>query len=179
MLVESDLPLVVQGDVDLGIAFIKARALFGEVTVDWQSQSNQARADLAEICIAAESCTITLERSTLRAKALSAWIDITPNTEVEGEHTDGRTNTAVNIDFSCRAVRERNAFAGKPDVQLQILVEVVARLEISRDRGFVIGLGDTAEDVIVHQRAAEGEIPRLEPPRRRPPDTLDRPIDPK
>src|SRR5437899_1592871 len=147
MLVDAELPLVVKRHVDLGVTFIKAGAFLGEVTVDRETDST-----LGEIDAVAEDGAISLQRSALRAKALSAWIEITPNTEVEGEHTDGRTNTAV---------------------EPQILVEVVARFEIGRDRGLVIGLGDTAEDVIVHQRAAEGEIPRLERRWWRRPDSFD------
>ena len=72
------------------------------------------------------------------------------------------TDTAVDVDFSRGAVREGDARAGEADVELQVLGDVVARLEVSRDRGLVVGLGDTAEDVVVHDRAAEGDIPGIE-----------------
>src|SRR5713226_8087857 len=149
--VDADLPLVVEGDIDLGITFIKAGAFLGEVAVDWQTT-----ADLAEIGRAAENCAVTLERSALRAEALSTRIDVTPNAEVEGEHADGRADTTVDVDFGRRAVREGDALTGGADVELHVLVDVVARLEIGGDRRFVVGLGDTAEHVIVHECAAEG-----------------------
>src|SRR5216683_2394319 len=171
VLVDAELPLVVDGDIDLGVTFIKAGAFLGEVAVDWQTT-----ADLAEIGVAAESCAVTLERSALRAEALSTRIDVTPNAEVEGEHADGRADTAVDVDFSRRAVREGDALTGGADVELHVLVDVVARLEVGGDRRLVVGLGDAAEDVIVHECAAEGEIPRLERRRRRRLDGLYRHI---
>src|SRR5260370_34741160 len=137
--------MVVNGDIALGITFIKVGVFLGEFAVDWQTT-----ADLAEIGVAAENCAVTLERSALRAEALSTRIDVTPNAEVEGEHADGRADTAVDVDFSRRAVREGDAFAGRTDRELHVLVDVVARLEIGGDRRLVVGLGNAAEDVIVH-----------------------------
>src|SRR5207248_886027 len=97
-----------------------------------------------------------------RVEALPTRIDVAPQTEVEGEHSEGRADTAVNIDFGRRSVRERDALACGADIELHILVDVEARLEIGRDGRLVVGLGDAAEDVVIHQRAAEGEIPGLE-----------------
>ena len=54
---------------------------------------------------------------------------------------------------------ERDALRGRTDVELEVLVDVVARLEIGRDRRVVVRLGDAAEDVIAHDAGAEGDIP--------------------
>src|SRR5256714_328379 len=101
ILVEADLKLIIEGDVDLGIPFIKARTLFGEVAID-----RQTPCWFAEICIAAENRAIALERSSLRTEALSTWINVAPQTEVEGKHADGRADTAVDVDLSGGTVRE-------------------------------------------------------------------------
>src|SRR5205807_1956569 len=79
---------------------------------------------------AAENCAVTLERGALRTEPLPTRIDVTPNAEVEGEHADGRADTTVDIDFSRRAVREGDALTGSADVELHVLVDVVARLEV-------------------------------------------------
>src|SRR6195256_1631424 len=83
--VGTDLPLVVEGHVDLGIAFIKAGAFLGEVSVDWQTGGT-----LGEIDAVAENSAISLERRALRTEALPTRIQVTPNAEVEGEDADGR-----------------------------------------------------------------------------------------
>src|SRR5947209_606465 len=87
----------------------------------------------------------------------AARIQVAPDADIEGECAEGRANTAVDVDFGRRAVSERNALKRRADVELQVLVDVVARLEIGGDRWLVVGLGDAAEDVIVHDGAAEGE----------------------
>ena len=84
---------------------------------------------------------------------LPARIQVTPDTEVEGSGTEGRADTAVDVDFGGGAVRERDALGRGADVELQVLVHIVARLEIGGDRRVVVGLGDAAEDVVVHDRA--------------------------
>src|SRR5262249_55500789 len=53
-----------------------------------------------------------------------------------------------------------DALPGIAVVELQILVDVVAQLGIRRDRCLVRGLGNAAEFVVVHQRAAERNVPR-------------------
>src|SRR5581483_2423936 len=74
------------------------------------------------------------------------------------------------------AVRERDALRRGADIELEVVVDVVARLEIGGDRGLVVGLGDAAENVIIHDRAAEREIPRTDHGRRRRRLGLDRHI---
>src|SRR6201999_2207734 len=99
-------------------------------------------------------------------EALAARIQIAPHTEVEGELADRRADTAVDVDLGRGAVREGDALRRGADIELQVVVDVVARLEIGGDRGLVVGLGDAAEDVIAHDRAAEREIPRTDHYRR-------------
>ena len=85
--------------------------------------------------------------------ALPARIQVTPDTEVERRGAEGRPDTTVDVDFSGSPVRERDALGRSADVELQVLVHIVARLEIGGDRRVVIGLGDAAEDVVVHDPA--------------------------
>ena len=68
-------------------------------------------------------------------EALSARIEVSPGTEVEGEDAEGRADTGVEVDFSRSAVRERDARTGDTGVELQVLGDVVARLEVDPDRG--------------------------------------------
>src|SRR4029450_11546657 len=83
-----------------------------------------------------------------------------------------QTRTAVGVDFSRRAVRERDARTAEADIELEVLGDVVARLEIDVDRRLVVGLGDAAEDVVVGDATTEGEIPGIECRRRRCLDSL-------
>jgi hypothetical protein len=161
------LPLVVNGDVNLAIDFVEARTPLGEVAVDRKPSA------AAEIDALTESCAAVGGAGANAAEALATRIEITPGAEVEGEHADGRADTAVDVDFRRRAVRERDALAGEADIKLHVLGEVVARLEVSGDRRLVVGLGDAAEHVVVHDRAAEGEIPGIERRRGRRLDGLD------
>src|SRR5439155_21279214 len=86
----------------------------------------------------------------------SARIEVAPGTDVEGKGAERHAATAVNVNFSRRTVRERDALEGRADIELDVLRDVVARLEIGGHRGLVVGLGDAAEDVVVHDRAWEG-----------------------
>src|SRR4029453_17432725 len=135
----------------LGITFIKAGAFLGEVAVDRKSQRD--RIGIAE---RADSTVRTRvgnagTRERRRVEAAATRIQVAPHAEVEGEHAEGRADTAIDIDFGRRTVRERDAFAGKTDVELQVLVDIVARFEIGRDRWLVIGLGAPTEEVIVNK----------------------------
>src|SRR6185503_4382205 len=97
----------------------------------------------------------------------SARIQIAPGADVEGELADRQAGAAVSVDFSRSAVRERDARTAHADIELEVLGDVVARLEIDVDRWLVVGLGDAAEDVVVGDTGAEGDIPGIECWRRR------------
>ena len=94
-----------------------------------------------------------------RVEALAARIPVVPTAEVERELVEGRADAAVDVDLARCAVREVDAGAAETDVALQILGEVVARLEVGRDRRLVVRLRDAAEDVVAGDRRTEREIP--------------------
>src|SRR5262249_60779905 len=94
-------------------------------------------------------------------EARPAGIPVVPNAETKRERTERRAEAAINIDLSRRAVRERDALAGNADVVLQVLGDVVARLEIGRDRRPGVGLGDAAEDIVRRDPPSERHVPRV------------------
>src|SRR4051812_3017360 len=100
-------------------------------------------------------------------------IIVPPGPAAEGNRAARRGGPAVSIDFSRSAVRERDARTADADIELEVLGDVVARLEIDVDRRLVVGLGDTAEDVIVGDATTEGEIPGIKRGRRRSLDGLE------
>ena len=102
----------------------------------------------------------------------SARIHVAPGADVESELADRQAGTAVCVDFSGCTVGERDACATQADIELEVLGDVVARLEIDVDRRLVVGLGDTAENVVVGDAATEGDIPGIECRRRRSLDGL-------
>ena len=67
-------------------------------------------------------------------EALAARVAVVESAEIEGELAEGRPDTAVEVDFGRGAVREADARAGDADIELQIRIDVVARLEIGRER---------------------------------------------
>src|SRR5262249_6183244 len=73
----------------------------------------------------------------------------------------------VDVDLGSRAVRKRDTLARDAHIVLQVLGDVVARLEIGGDRRLVIGLRDAAEDVVRGDAGAEGDVPRIRRRRRR------------
>src|SRR5207249_1542397 len=93
-------------------------------------------------------------------EALPARVPVVPSAEVERGRTDGRTPATVDVDLSRGAVWEVDAGAAETDVQLVVFVDVVARLEIHRDRWLVSRLRDAAEQIIAGDRRTEREIPR-------------------
>src|SRR6266498_5594075 len=141
------LDLIVHREGPLGIALHEAQVLFDDVEVDRQVAVGQA--------VGAK------HRSDAAVEALPARIPVVPSAEIERERTKGRPDAAVDVDFGSRAVRERDALARDADVVLQVLGDVVARLEIGGDRRLVIGLGDAAEDVVRGDAGAEGDVPRI------------------
>ena len=151
--------------VDLGIAFEERGVLLGEVAVEGEAADNE----LTEIGALVEGGAVVGRRShrALSTEALSTRIEVAPDTEVEGEHADRRADTAVDVDLSRGAVREGDALERGTDIELDVLVDVVARLEIGGDRRLVVRLGDAAEHVVAHDGATERDIPGIERRRRR------------
>src|SRR6185312_12594353 len=90
----------------------------------------------------------------------AAGIIIIPKADIERDRAEGRTHAAVEVDLRRGVVGELDALAGDAGIELPVRVDVVARLEIRRDGRLVAGLGDAAPDVIVHDRRAEGDVPR-------------------
>src|SRR5260370_39456844 len=90
----------------------------------------------------------------------SGRVIVVPKPEIERELVEGRPDAAVEVDLGRGVVREIDALAGVAVVELQRRTDVVAQLRIGGDRGLVRGLRDAAELVVVHQRAAEGDVPR-------------------
>jgi hypothetical protein len=90
----------------------------------------------------------------------SARIQVAPGADVEGELADRQAGAAVSVDFSRGAVRERDARTADADIELEVLGDVVARLEIDVDRRLVVGLGDAAEDVVVGDASHRRRYPR-------------------
>ena len=59
--------------------------------------------------------------------------------------SDLRTGELISyVDLGSRAVRKRDTLARDAHIVLQVLADVVARLEIGGDRRIVIGLRDAA-----------------------------------
>src|SRR6516164_2331804 len=75
--------------------------------------------------------------------------------------TQSNHKPSVTAYFEPRYNVTRNA-----DIVLQILGDVVARLEIGGDRRLVIGLGDAAPDIVRRDPPAERNIPRIRRRRR-------------
>src|SRR5262249_40851977 len=92
-------------------------------------------------------------------EALSARVVVVPNAYIEGEGTEGRPNAAVEVDLGRRAVGKADALAADAGVELQILVDVVSRLEVGGDGRPVVRLRNAAEYVIAHYGGAERQIP--------------------
>src|SRR5204863_9060763 len=114
------LPVVLDGAVHLTIDFEEADVLLPDIAAGEEPRGRADRAHAAPGNTARKDVV----------GALSAWIQIPPDAEVEPEGAEGRTNTAVDVDFSRGAVRKGDALGGGTDIELQILGDVVARLEI-------------------------------------------------
>ena len=155
VLVDPDLPVVVDRVIHLAVDFEEAHVLLHDVAVG-QGVGRAFRAERVAGGIGRGA-----------EEAGSARIQVAPDTEVEGERTEGRADTAVDVDFGGGAIRERDALGRGADVKLQILADVVAGLEIGRHRGVVVRLRDAAKDVIVHHGGAERDIPGIKRRRRR------------
>jgi hypothetical protein len=107
------------------------------------------------------------DRGDAAVEALPSRIPVVPTAEIECERTERRAKAAVDVDLRSRAVRERDALARNAEVVLQVVSDVIARLEIGGDRRLVIGLGDATEDVVRGDPGAEGDIPGNRRDRRR------------
>src|SRR5262249_45089994 len=145
--------LVIHGVVGLGVALYEAQVLLDDVAVDRQITIGKA--------VGAE------HRVEAAVEALPARIPVVPSAEIERERTEGGPDARKPVDLGGRAVRERDALARDAGIELQILGDVVARLEIGGDRWLVIGLGDAAEDVVRRDAGAESDVPRIVWRRRR------------
>src|SRR5262249_24979386 len=139
--------LVVHREGALGKALHEAQVLLDDVAVDRQITIGKAVGAKHRVEAAVE--------------ALPARIPVVPSAEIERERTEGRPDAGETIDLGGRAVRERDALARDAGIELQVLGDVVARLEIAGDRRLVIGLRDAAEDVVRGNAAAESDVPRI------------------
>src|SRR5262249_13157810 len=75
------------------------------------------------------------------AVALTARMVVVPVANIEQAGPPRRTDTAVEVDFRRRVVGELDALTGDASVELPVRIDVVARLEIGRDRRPVTRLG--------------------------------------
>ena len=126
--------LIIHREGSLGVALHEAQIPFDDVAVDRQVAVRQ---------------TVEAEhRRDAAVEAFPAGVPVVPSAEIERERTEGRAEAAVDVNLGGRSVRERDALARNADIVLQVLGDVVARFEIGRDRRLVIGLGDTAEDIV-------------------------------
>ena len=141
--------VVVHRVVHLAVDFIEAQVLLDRVAVRKRLRKNAAARRAIEGVAVGHG-----------GKALPARVPVVPSAEVERDWTEGRTPAAVEVDLTSGAVREVDAGATEAEVQLVVFVDVVARLEIRRDRRLVVRLRDTAEKVIAGDRRTEREIPR-------------------
>src|SRR5205814_2785288 len=94
---EAELPVIVDGVIDLCVGLEEAQVLLDHVAVD----QGVGRAFVAEGYTRRIECGAVV--------AGSAGIQVAPKTEVESKSAEGRTNTAVDVDLSRCTVRERNA----------------------------------------------------------------------
>src|SRR6185437_1402962 len=90
VLVDAESPAVVDGVVQLGVGLEEADVLLHDVAVGEEDRGGRDRADVAAGNAAGEDVV----------GAASTRIQITPDAEVEGGRAEGRTNTAVDVDFS-------------------------------------------------------------------------------
>src|SRR4029079_8473107 len=120
--------------------------------------------DLPEIRVR-ESGVSVRERWVATAKARKAAelrfvrIPVVDAAEIELQRTEGRTDTAVQIDLGRRISRKIHDRGGDTAIELHVRRDVKSRLEISEPGGAAIGLRDTTEVIVVHDRSAEGDIP--------------------
>src|SRR6202790_2613934 len=133
---EAELPVVIDRVISLAVDLEEADVLLQGVAVGKEDGVGADRANTAAGDATGQDAFGTT----------SARIEVTPDTNVEGEGTEGRSNTAVDIDFGRGTICKRDALAADADVELQVLVDVISRLEIGGDRWLVVGLGDAAED---------------------------------
>src|SRR6185503_14930935 len=96
VLVDAESPAVVDGVIQLGVGLEEADVLLHDVAVGEEDRGGRDRADVAARNAAGEDVV----------GATSARIQVTPDAEVEGRRTEGRADTAVDVDFGCGAVRE-------------------------------------------------------------------------
>ena len=89
----------------------------------------------------------------------AARIPVVPEADIDRELVEGGADAAVEVDLGRGAIREADAGAAEAGVELPVLVRVVARLEVGRDRGMVIRLRDAAEDVVAGDRGTERHVP--------------------
>src|SRR5581483_1108587 len=99
VLVEAHRPVVVEGDIHLAVTFNEAGVLFGDVAVDRQRAGDGV--GIAERADGAARVRARNARTRDRSGVVTgaARIEVTPDTEVEGEHADRRADTAVDVDF--------------------------------------------------------------------------------
>src|SRR5262249_21975942 len=138
--------LVIDREGALGIALHEAQVPFDDVAVDRQ--------------IAVRKTVEAEHRRGAAVEALPARIPVVPNAKIERERTEGRAEAGEAVDLGGRAVRERDALPRNADIELQVLGDVVAWLEIGGDRRPVVGLGDAAEDIVRRDPPAERDVPR-------------------
>src|SRR5712675_2385970 len=119
----AELPIVIDGVGALSVDLEKADILLHGVAVE-QGVGSAFRA----LKMPSEIKPGTAEL------AGATGIQVAPDADIEGKCAEGRADTAVDIDFSSGPVGEGNAFERGADVELQVLIDVVARLEIGGDR---------------------------------------------
>src|SRR5690606_15726094 len=130
-----------EGVGDLAVDFVEADILLHDVAV---RQHDGVDVEGANPAAAGD-----------RIDAGSARIQVTPDTDIKRQRPEGRADTAVDIDLGGSAVGERDARERRTDVKLQVLADVVARLEIGGHRRLVVRLGDATEHIVVHDAGAE------------------------
>ena len=118
-----------------GIRLPEGQVLLDDVAVDRQEA-------------VLEAVDAEMHRVGAAVEAAPAWIPVDNAAEIEGERTEGRPDTGGAVNLGSRPVRERDAGARDPCVELQVRRDVVARLEVGVDRRIMIGLRDAAEDVV-------------------------------
>src|ERR1700676_5263321 len=130
---EAELPVVIDRVISLAVDLEEADVLLQDVAVGNEDGVGADRANTA----AGDATGKGVAVGTTPAR-----IEVAPDTNVEGEGTEGRSNTAVDIDFGRGTICKRDALAADANVELQVLVDVISWLEIGGDRWLGFGWGE-------------------------------------
>src|SRR5258707_197348 len=96
----------------------------------------------------------------LRADAHLAREHALPPPIIHGQVAQSRPNAGIQINAGLRTVAKLDAVNLNAAIGLQVVAEIVARLEVSRHRRLMVRSGNAADVKLGHEGRAEREVPR-------------------